>query len=228
MQLYTSILIFHVAVGTVSLLSGSTALLTKKGGKVHRKAGKVYYYGMYAVTISALVMSLLKFNPFLLAIAIFSLYLSYSGIRALKYWRLKETYIPAPSDQVPYYIALVTALFMILYPFAIMIREGGFFVPVLSVFGLLMLPLAWKDIIAHKRPENFTPRNKAWLLNHIGKMSGAYIATFTAFLLNNVTFSPGWVIWLGPTAIGFPLISMAIRKWTKKLNKKTPAVNAAV
>jgi hypothetical protein len=56
-----------------------------------------------------------------------------------------------------------------------------------------------------------------WLLKHISRMGGSFIATSTAFLLVNTSIEPIWVMWLLPTAIGTPMIIVASRKWRKKL-----------
>jgi len=217
--MYTAILLLHIILGAGALFSGMAAILSSKGGRRHNTAGRIFYYCMYGTGASALVMTLLKFNPFLLAIALFSVYLSYSGRKAISYWRLKETYTPCLRDRVPYYIALATAIFMILYPVVPMLQAHRFSVPVLSVFGLIMLVLSLRDIQTHADSTHFRPRNKGWLFMHIGKMSGAFIATVTAFLVNNIHIQPPWLTWLLPTAIGVPLIFLSIRKWDAKLSR---------
>ena len=215
--MYQFILLIHVAIGAIALLGGAAAILTKKGGKLHKQAGKVYYYCMYGIGLSAFVMTIIKFNPFLMSIAIFSVYMTHSGKRAIDNWRLKKAYVPTVRDQVPFYIALLTAVFMIGFPVSQMISTGVFYVPILAVFGGIMLLFAIKDTRKYSDAGNFYPKNKMWLVHHIGMMGGAYIATFTAFLVNNIRFSPGWVVWLLPTAVGTPLIVRASIQWSKKL-----------
>jgi hypothetical protein len=216
MDMYTAILILHIICGTICLLSGATAIVSKKGRKLHNNSGRAFYWFMYAVGASVLVMTLMKFNPFLLSIAIFSVYMSYSGKQSISYWRLKQPYTPTLKDKLPCYIGLLTALFMIAYQPLLMWQTATSYVPVLSVFGIILLILAWRDIKLYSKPDQFVPRNELWLFLHIGKMSGAYIATFTAFLLNNVHMDPPWVLWLGPTAVGLPLIFFAVARWKKK------------
>jgi uncharacterized membrane protein len=74
----------HIAGGALALLTGAVSLLTSKGNKVHRRSGLVFFYSMLAVAISAFVISVVKNNPFLLAISVFSFYLNYTGYRVLK------------------------------------------------------------------------------------------------------------------------------------------------
>jgi hypothetical protein len=43
-------------------------------------------------------------------------------------------------------------------------------------------------------------------------MMGATIAVITAFLVVNVRFDPGWVVWLAPTVVLTPLIIVWSRR----------------
>ena len=43
-------LVIHIAGGTIALLSGLVAMLTEKGSKLHRLAGKIYFGGMTSYT----------------------------------------------------------------------------------------------------------------------------------------------------------------------------------
>ena len=221
--MYKILLILHVAVGIVALVSGATAIFSKKGGKLHLNSGKAYVAAMYSIGITALIMTIMKFNPFLLSIALFSSYLTFSGNQAIKYWRLKEAFIPTLKYKLPYYIAFLTSLFMIGYPVASMILSKSFFVPVLGVFGSIMLVNSIRDIRKHAKYDNFKPRRKEWLIQHIGMMGGAYIATTTAFLVNNVHIEPMWIWWLLPSVIGSVFITRSIREWQKKLFKTKTA-----
>ncbi|MFC5271123.1 hypothetical protein [Adhaeribacter terreus] len=223
--MYKAILFFHILAGTVALGSGLVAIFATKGRNNHRRSGRIYEFSMYAVAVSAILMCLLKFNPFLLAIAVFSLYLTYTGKRALFYFRLREKYQPGFPDKLPAFAGLLTGMFMIGFPVWQMLQSGTFFVPVLAVFGSGLLGSSIGDLFTFRKPELFGPNNKAWLLKHIGMMGGAYIATVTAFLVNNVHMQQQWLVWIGPTVVGTVLISRAIRTWRGKLklqaSKKT-------
>ena len=162
-------------------------------------------------------MTLVKFNPFLLAIGLFSTYMTYSGKMAIDFWRLKENYFPGLKDLLPFYVAFIISILMISFPIYQMIINKEFRIPVLSIFGIIMLLNSYRDIRTFSREKNFVPKNKIWLIQHIGMMSGAYISTFTAFLVVNVSMNPAWLPWLLPTAIGTPLIFIAIAKWKVKL-----------
>jgi hypothetical protein len=50
------------------------------------------------------------------------------------------------------------------------------------------------------------------IANHLIRMMGATIAVITAFLVVNVHFDPGWVVWLAPTVVLTPLIIVWSRR----------------
>lgn len=219
--MYRAFLLLHIAGGTAALLTGLLAAATRKGGNTHIRSGITYYWAMYATCSSAVIMALLKWNPFLLAVGIFAAYLTYMGRKTITYLRLREPYTPRLADKLPIYAALITGAAMLLYPVWQHRLGGGGPALVLPVFGGILLLFALRDARLLANPANFSPRNPAWLPRHIASMGGAYISTVTAFLVVNIRFSPGWVVWLAPSAVGSIFISIAItRLRTKTINRK--------
>jgi uncharacterized membrane protein len=192
-------LILHIAAGGVSLLAGTLAVSSRKGGKIHRLAGKVFYLAMLLVVASALFISLKTNNTFLFCIGIFSLYQNVSGRRVLR----NKTMRPKLVDFLITLLGLSNGAFMI--------YTGNI---VLMVFGGISVFLALSDIrtfSAVLSGKSLPP--SAWLRKHIGMMLGAYIATITAFLVVNITnVEPAWLIWLAPTFILIPIMLYHFRK----------------
>jgi phosphatidylglycerophosphate synthase len=94
---------------------------------------------------------------------------------------------------------------------------------VLMVFGCISVLLVSGDIrhfVALRGTRPVPPT--AWLRRHIGFMMGAYIATFTAFLVTNGPSGYGLSVWLGPTLVGVPLLLY----WGRKYSRKPPAAVA--
>jgi len=56
---------------------------------------------------------------------------------------------------------------------------------------------------------------KVYLREHVGRMTGSYIAAFTAFLVNNTSFLTPLVVWLGPAVLGFGVIWYFSRPYQK-------------
>ncbi len=209
------ILYFHVFSGGVALLSGIGAIMTKKGRKKHILSGEIYFWAMFSVIITALVVGFYRDNIFLQTVAIFSFYMAFTGKRAVRY---KKQISPKPIDWIVSIAALSIAAFMLYLAIVNGIRIGlSGVVPVLFLFGGILFIMTLQDL---RKLRNKTFVKNQWLYTHIGRMGGSFIATFTAFLLTNVRFDPNWVVWLAPTLVGTPMIVYAIRSWKRKMTPK--------
>ena len=80
---------------------------------------------------------------------------------------------------------------------------------VLLIFGIIQLVLAASGLFQKADRKKNIPR-------HVARIGGAYIAAVTAFLVVNVTFLPGLVLWLSPTIIGTALVTWSISSWMKR------------
>ena len=200
----------HAAFGGLALVFGGIALSTKKGNKLHKKSGKLFYYAMLISALFALVISMLPnhFSPFLFCIGIFSAYLIISGYRSL---RLKRSKVDLSKDKLLAAIMIITGLAMVFYP---IILEGGVNI-VLMVFGILGIFFGTRDLLMFKDPKSM---RKYWLNRHLGNMTGGYIAAVTAFFVVNDIIG-GLYNWFLPTVIGSVYISYWIRKIKRKPKK---------
>ena len=77
----SALLVFHVFAGSVALVSAGAALVLKKGGQLHRRAGRAFFYSMVVIFLTAVVMAMQTSNTFLFLVALFSFYLAFSGWR---------------------------------------------------------------------------------------------------------------------------------------------------
>lgn len=208
-------LIVHVVSGGVALASGLGAIVSKKGQKKHILSGNIYFWSMFSVIITGLIVGIHRTNLFLQAIAIFSFYMAFTGKRVL---RNKKAVNPTALDWGMNILALLVSVLMLTWGILILIQRG--FVgaaPMLMVFGGLLLSMTLSD--AKKMWKKKMVKN-AWLLDHIGRMGGSFIATSTAFLLVNTHIEPVWIMWLLPTMVGTPLIIISSNRWKKKMNPK--------
>lgn len=55
--------VFHISVGAISMLSGVTALFSRKGDRVHRVAGGVFFISMLSTATSGVYMALSQSQP---------------------------------------------------------------------------------------------------------------------------------------------------------------------
>ncbi|MEQ8624936.1 MAG: hypothetical protein RJQ00_12315 [Vicingaceae bacterium] len=206
------ILYLHVFSGGTALLAGLIAIATKKGSKQHITSGNIYFWSMLSVIITGLVVGFFRNNIFLQSIAIFSFYMAFTGKRFL---RNKKEISPKSIDWFVGVLSALVGLSMLGFGVYFLIKIGfRSAVPMLLVFGFL---LSWMTLEDLKRLYYKQFVKGAWLLKHISRMGGSFIATSTAFLLVNTSVEPVWVMWLLPTFIGTPMIVISIRSWTKKL-----------
>ena len=197
---FIRILIYtHATFGGIALLVGLVALIVTKRNYLHRTAGKIFYYCMLAGASLAIIISLLPKHesPFLFSIGIFSCYMILSGKRILKMKKLFSGAKPQTVDLLLPVIMGLTSTGMLI--FGIKMKTGGDNNGiVLIVFSLIGATMSASDLkMIRKQPTD----KKFWLYQHISKMTGGYIAAFTAFIVVN-EFIPGIYGWLSPTVIG--------------------------
>src|SRR5277367_1562941 len=108
------LLMLHIGCGAVAFVCAPIALATVKGGKVHRRWGKVYFWSMAGVAVTALILSFALPVFFLAMVAVFSFYSAFAAYRVLY---LKDMYKGARPKAVDWFAALVTVLSSLLLSF---------------------------------------------------------------------------------------------------------------
>jgi uncharacterized membrane protein len=201
-------LLVHIIAGSTAMLCGAVALLSLKGGRTHRRFGAVFLAAMILIGLSAIVLTFFRPNLFLLFLALFALYLVIWGRLALTRKRL------APEQPAPRSHLLPTLLFGLssLAFLAVAIRNGA---PVFIVFVGLALLLVRGHL---GRLRHGGEHRLHWLVDHVFGFAIAYVAGLTAVLVVNTTphLPPTlpllFLVWLGPTAVGVPLVIRYARK----------------
>jgi hypothetical protein len=211
---------FHIAAGTISLFVAPAAMLTVKGGRAHRRWGKIYFWAMAVVATTAVALGLWRPQIFLTLLAIFSFYLAFSGYRALWRKRPEQGQGPRPIDWAAALLTFAVSGSLVVLG---LVRPGPSWervgiVPV--VFGALGMVLSGLDIRKLARPP--TDRN-AWWFAHMAGMPGSYIATVTAFSVVNFDFLPIYARWLWATVIGTPLIAIWITYYKRRFRRRAHA-----
>lgn len=195
----TLILGIHVGSGLAALGTAGLALGSAKGGVLHRRAGMVYVCAMFAVSATALALVTLRPNAFLLAVAVFSFFLVFTGWRA----GVLRDGGPRAADHAMGALMTLAGLAMLGAGAAGLTSTGGAQPVILLVFGAIGLTMAladWRDW----RTGPVT--SKARIARHLTRMLAGTIATITAAVTVNLTFLPELVAWLGPTALLTPVI----------------------
>ena len=214
----------HIAAGTLALFVAPGAMLTVKGGRAHRRWGKVYFWTMAVVALTAVVLGIYRPVVFLALLAVSSFYSAFSGYRVLGRKRPEQGQRATALDWTAAIVTLAAsgalAILGILRPSAAWERVG--IVPV--VFGVLGMVLSGLDLWRFGRRS--ADRN-AWWFNHMGGMLGSYIATVSAFSVVNFGFLPTAVRWLWPTVVGVPLIVAWITYYKLKFRRRGAAPGSA-
>lgn len=193
------LLFMHIAFGSLALIIGTVAAATRKGSKTHIRTGLVFVVAMGVTAITAFVLSIIRPNPFLFGIACFTAYLVSSG------WvwaRKKPINTRVKQARMIAFPSIVAAIYMLYTSY-----NAGSVNLVLLTFGSILALMSLPDALRRKRP-------KSTVRLHGGRMGGAYIAAFTAFLTVNLDW--GLWVWLGPTVVGAPLIYLAQRQFELK------------
>lgn len=174
----------HVLAGVTAILCGTVAILSVKGGKIHRRAGMAFIFA-YVVLVATAVIGVLifEFRAFLAVATVASSYDVFAGYRSL-HLRGRR---PRPLD-----VAL--SLIALLAPMAFVIAMRALHKPwspalTWSVLGGLMA-LATYDLFRLVLPLSWLRR--VWLQEHLYKMMAAFIA---AVATGATTIFPQWSPW---------------------------------
>jgi len=213
MDTVTILISIHATLGGIGLLTGIVSMASRKGKRVHKSSGKVF---SYAMVLSSLISIPVCFMPghenmFLFAIAVFTIYLVLTGQRALLY-KLKN--LKTVSKWKDWFLSSIMLCFGLC-----LIIEGAFKIlypngptVLFLFFGAVSVFLSIQDMRFYL---NKNISSTEFVQRHIGQMSGAFIASFTAFLSAGLQLKH-WLVWILPTVF----ISFWITYWIRKY--KTP------
>ena len=203
------IIYVHAFFGGIGLIAGTAIMFSKKGNLLHKKLGKIFSVGMLVSSVLSLFICMLPnhHNSFLLMIGIFTIYMILIGNRVVNYKRKEYKNF---LDKLISGVILVTSIIMIVLTVYQKIFHNNFPI-LLLIFGILGLFMSYKDFVFYKNED----RHKKWLISHVGKMVGAYIASVTAFLVAGAGFGNNFYAWILPSIIG----TIYIIFWGRKLNK---------
>ncbi len=208
----------HIAAGFTALMVGSIPIFVEKGNRLHRQSGIVFYWAMAWVSVSALWLVAFKHaNPFLLGISVFSFYNAYSGRRFLAFKKAETE--PSTLDWIMLSALAINGLWMVLraaqFVFTAFSEAWGLAI-LYTVFGGFCLVMTREDYRFYKHPELAKRGKMQWFFGHLTRMLGAYIATWTAFIVVNfgrlgLPEAFGILAWLLPGFLG----GLGIARWTR-------------
>ncbi|MGC1156920.1 MAG: hypothetical protein WA891_03965 [Acidobacteriaceae bacterium] len=221
-----ALLMLHIGCGAIAFVCAPVALVTAKGGKTHRRWGKIYFWAMAGVASTALILSIVLPILFLALVAVFSYYAAFSAYRILS---LKDLNRGGKANWVDWAAAGITFLSSAALAgigiFRAQLVPGRGIIAV--VFGALGMMIAGRSIRTFLNP----PLEKQfWWYLHMSGMIGSYIGAVTAFTVVNLGhwFGNAWWVWLGPAMVGVPGIQIWVRYYKAKFRGRDKAVGEAV
>ena len=214
--LFRILLVLHITGGSLGLLTGTVSLIRKKGDRPHRITGKVFAYSMLVAGISSLGLASIHPNYFLFIVGVFTIYLVATGYRYLNLKSIGNNQKPKVIDWAITVGMLVAGVAFIGFGIRLLLGGTNFGI-VLITFGTLGLRLVRTDFSNYKGK---AITKNYWMLAHLQRMTGAYIAAATAFFVVNAKYSPlelhTILIWLLPTIVLTPFIIAWSRKYKAK------------
>ena len=232
----------HVATGFVGLVAFWIPIFARKGGRLHVRAGSVYAYCAYVVTLSAVTVSAgrivsyqvegigLADRPDLYG---FALFLGYLGVvtfatvrQAMRVVATRRTpeKLRTPFHEALGWASIAGSVTVIAYALAVWSDLSPILLG-LSPIGLFTGPGMLRLM------RNPGARHMGWFYSHLGSMLGGGIAFHTAFAVFGAQrfwayelAGPFAIVpWILPTVIGIP----AIIVWTRYYRRKfAPAASA--
>jgi hypothetical protein len=246
--LYRATLLLHIAAGLVGLAAFWAPALARKGGTLHKRAGRLFFRATCLVACTGLMMAVsllvdplaihpprrpvspaveaaIASNvrltvPFLLYLLLITFVPVYHGVRVLATRRDPGT-LRTPFHTAINLTTIGASVAMI--GLAILLRQPVF--AAMSPIGLLVGP---GNLQFARRPY---PSPMAWWYEHMGSMIGGGIAFHTAFLvlgagrLFGLRFEAGAaaLTWIMPTLIGIPASAIWVRYYRRKFGELRPS-----
>ncbi len=211
-QIIEILIYIHAFFGGLGLITGMISITVKKGGLIHKRTGKIFSFSMIISSLISLFVARMPNheNLFLFLIGIFTIYMVLAGNRALT---LKSK-IKSKADWIDKLISgamLLTSIIMLVLGISLRLKKVDNSI-LYVFFGGFGAFLTIKDFQTFKI---FTENKNAWLINHLGRMIGALIASVTAFLVAGLHIGTT-IVWFLPTIFG----TVYIIYWSRKLKSK--------
>jgi hypothetical protein len=200
----------HIAAGFSALLAACVATVTKAlnlAHKWHVVSGRIFFGGMTAILLTAVPLSLIGGNSFLLLVSIFSFYLAAAG---WSYARNRRG-TAQRMDWVRSVGMAITSVVMAAYGILQLTSNNNNGI-IMLVFSIIGAALSIGDIRT-LRAGGVTGKER--ISRHLTMMLAGFIACITAFVTVNFRFNPNYVLWLAPTVVITPIIVI----WNIKISK---------
>ena len=224
----TASLVVHIAAGTVSLIAGYTALYSRKGERLHRRAGMAFFYAMLVMCFfGGLVAVVRGAAPAMnVTASVMTAYLVVTALTTLREPNAVSRYLePALMT-----VAFVTAATSLVFAFEALaspdgMRRGMRAFPFI-MFGVVGMIGALSDvrILRYGRAEG-----RSRIVRHLWRMTFALFVAAMSFFLGQATVIPKPI--RIPGLLALPVLAVLITLiywlWKMRVRKAPPTFKKA-
>ena len=221
----SAIVFFHVLTGTIVLFVAPAALLTRKGGRWHRRWGQIFTAAMAVVLVSAAFMWQAQGHVFLLVLDFVCAYLVFEGFRVIARRRRRT------PDRVADRIDVGAAVVILVCSTALVALAATARTPLMHDIASVLVGLAaiaavfalldLRAVVARVQTRLGS------LLLHISAMMAAYISAVTAFCVINFHGVPMNLRWIVPSVLGSVVIAYFSTQYRLKFAATRRSAEAA-
>lgn len=201
----------HISSGITIAVTGLLQILLKKGGRLHRIIGTVYFLAWPLVVVTGGLL-----GSFLITLlGGMGWYMAYMGYR---FGRLHSSQLLV-VDKIIIASSLLVSIGILGYGVYLLVKGATAFGIISSFFGVIFSILGIQDINGYIRGKNnrrLSGHPMEWLFEHYGRMYISYIAAMTAFTVIQNPFPIVLLNWITPTFVGTALIILTGRFYRKK------------
>jgi hypothetical protein len=219
-----SIRILHIVAGLQAFVVAPAALVTAKGGLARRRWGKLDFWSMAVVVVSAAILATWRPLVWLALVAVFSFYSALSGYRALSRKRPHAGVAANALDWLAAGLTLTASAALFALGVAQPIDTWARISTIAMVLGLRGVAVATRDLVSFTWPSR---NRQAWWFSHMTGMLGSWIATVSAFSVVNFTFLPLTAHFLWPSSVGVRLIFAWIAYYRVPFSRRVAGAVAA-
>lgn len=222
--LIKTLLILHIAVGSLAVVVGLLALIARKPigkqrGRLHRRSGNLFIISMVVVIGTATGLTLISLDPYFAGLTASATIAVFSGYRVLNRRRpdLDETHRAQSLDWlITLLVAMVAVMLIILATTGLITKN----IPVVYAMGVGSLLYAGYDIYRFIRPLGFPFSPNLWFYEHLVKMIGGYFGAVAAFSGSVLVLLPPPWRQLWATMFGQILAIILIIYYKRSLNAR--------
>lgn len=208
---------FHIAAGSVGVITGYTALFAGKGRALHRKSGLTFVVAMMIMGVLATIIASIRGIDGSVGAGLVTTYFVLTGLTTVRPLGPRWRWVDAAGLVVVSYVAVITTLHGIEAVRLGGVREGVY-APVLILFAVVSFLAAAGDIrVMRKGPLTGTSR----IARHLWRMCySLYIAAGSFFLGQADEFPEALRIWPVLFALALaPLVILLYWMWRVRIRK---------